>query len=261
MRSFVVVGLVSLLAGAVGAADHPFSGDKLVLKDKATDTSRRSVRFKATRDPGIDPADGPSPLGLGATLEIVGRGPGDGTSGIVSLDIPHWQGLGEPPGAKGYKWIDPTAPNGVRKMYFKPGPNGGQIVVAGKGSNWAYGLPQPQVGPVDVRFSIGGDVWCAHFDAVTFQQNVAGKLKAALASAPPDWAVPPPPTCGNGTVEGTEECDDGNNTNGDGCSATCELENTSAVCAGIPTVSGTALDSQLVATNLTKPVYVTSPRL
>ncbi|MEY3015602.1 MAG: hypothetical protein RIT45_4337 [Pseudomonadota bacterium] len=28
-------------------------------------------------------------------------------------------------------------------------------------------------------------------------------------------------TCGNGVVEGNEECDDGNNTDGDGCSATC----------------------------------------
>ena len=28
-------------------------------------------------------------------------------------------------------------------------------------------------------------------------------------------------TCGNGIVDATEQCDDGNNTNGDGCSATC----------------------------------------
>jgi cysteine-rich repeat protein len=30
--------------------------------------------------------------------------------------------------------------------------------------------------------------------------------------------------CGNGIVEGTERCDDGNAVNGDGCSATCSLE-------------------------------------
>ncbi len=35
------------------------------------------------------------------------------------------------------------------------------------------------------------------------------------------------PVCGNGVVEGSEECDDGNLVNGDGCSSTCELE---AVC-------------------------------
>jgi len=31
-------------------------------------------------------------------------------------------------------------------------------------------------------------------------------------------------TCGNGVVEGTEQCDDGNSTTGDGCSPTCRLE-------------------------------------
>ena len=32
------------------------------------------------------------------------------------------------------------------------------------------------------------------------------------------------PVCGNGTVEGAEACDDGNTTNGDGCSSTCTVE-------------------------------------
>lgn len=33
-----------------------------------------------------------------------------------------------------------------------------------------------------------------------------------------------PPGCGDGVAQPAEECDDGNLTNGDGCSATCELE-------------------------------------
>jgi cysteine-rich repeat protein len=32
------------------------------------------------------------------------------------------------------------------------------------------------------------------------------------------------PRCGDRAVQGTEQCDDGNTTNGDGCSATCALE-------------------------------------
>jgi len=35
---------------------------------------------------------------------------------------------------------------------------------------------------------------------------------------------PPPPCCGNGKVETGEECDDGNTTSGDGCSAECKIE-------------------------------------
>ncbi len=32
------------------------------------------------------------------------------------------------------------------------------------------------------------------------------------------------PLCGDGTIDDGEDCDDGNNTSGDGCSATCESE-------------------------------------
>jgi cysteine-rich repeat protein len=42
-------------------------------------------------------------------------------------------------------------------------------------------------------------------------------------STPPP-PPPPPPSCGNGVVETGEQCDDGNTTSGDGCSATCQLE-------------------------------------
>jgi len=35
-----------------------------------------------------------------------------------------------------------------------------------------------------------------------------------------------PPVCGNGVVEGTEQCDDKNTANGDGCSSTCRFEST-----------------------------------
>jgi cysteine-rich repeat protein len=36
---------------------------------------------------------------------------------------------------------------------------------------------------------------------------------------------PPAPYCGDGNLDAGEECDDGNNVNGDGCSATCCNEN------------------------------------
>jgi cysteine-rich repeat protein len=39
-------------------------------------------------------------------------------------------------------------------------------------------------------------------------------------------AVYTPIVCGNGAVEAGEQCDDGNMMNGDGCSATCQIENT-----------------------------------
>ncbi len=255
------VALVLFVATTALGADHPVAGDKLVLKDRQGDATRRTVRFKATRDLGIDPTAGGDPRGGGATLEIVGRGAGDGTSGIVPLDQNLWVGLGTPPGAKGYKWSDRSGGVGIRKVAFKGGSNGGSLTIAGKGSTWGYAVAGSQTGPIDVRFTIGADTWCARFDATTFLDNRTDKLRAAAASAPADCAVPPPPTCGNGVAEGTEECDDGNTNDGDGCSSTCALENTSAVCDGVPTVSGTALGSVRVASGLDRPVYVTAPPL
>jgi cysteine-rich repeat protein len=68
--------------------------------------------------------------------------------------------------------------------------------------------------------------------------------------------------CGNNAIEGNEECDDGGATPGDGCDAACQLESANpAVCAGIPTVSGTNLDTMVIASGLEAPVHVAAPRL
>jgi cysteine-rich repeat protein len=47
--------------------------------------------------------------------------------------------------------------------------------------------------------------------------------------------VSPPATCGNGTLEPPEGCDDANATSGDGCSSTCQTE-PGYVCVGQPSV-------------------------
>ncbi|MCP4246278.1 MAG: DUF4215 domain-containing protein, partial [bacterium] len=64
----------------------------------------------------------------------------------------------------------------------------------------------------------------------------AGDDPVAPAEEPPDapeTPVDPPtntgpeggtPDCGNGIIEAGEECDDGNNTDGDGCSVECLIE-------------------------------------
>jgi len=219
----------------------------------------RKVRFKATHDTAIDPSMAADPSSIGATLEIAGEHPGDGTTGPIALDAMLWTGLGKPAGSKGYKYVNQARTNGVRKIFFRPGAKGGALTVSGGGSAWPYQITQTQGGPIDVRFTVGTDVYCARF--ISFKKNQPGRVSAKDAVAPPDCSLPPPPTCGDGVVEGTEECDDGNTMSGDGCSATCQLENTSAICDGIPTVSGTTIKSVLVASGLANPVYVTAPPL
>jgi cysteine-rich repeat protein len=49
-------------------------------------------------------------------------------------------------------------------------------------------------------------------------------LPADPPSRPPYLSPPGTPTCGNGVVEGSEQCDDGNVVSGDGCSSTCQGE-------------------------------------
>ena len=68
--------------------------------------------------------------------------------------------------------------------------------------------------------------------------------------------------CGNGVSEAGEQCDDGNQVNGDGCSGTCQFESNvcTDLCAGVTPVSGTAIKAVRVAQGLSSPVYVTAPR-
>jgi cysteine-rich repeat protein len=70
-----------------------------------------------------------------------------------------------------------------------------------------------------------------------------------------------PPVCGDGVAKLPEECDDGNLADGDGCSGACALEDTSALCAGVASSAGTAIDAVLINDELTNPLYLTAPPL
>src|SRR5688572_4707491 len=53
-----------------------------------------------------------------------------------------------------------------------------------------------------------------------------------------------PENCGNGTVDSGETCDDRNTASGDGCSATCQMEQT-ATPRLTPTVDKVTVNSEL----------------
>jgi cysteine-rich repeat protein len=55
----------------------------------------------------------------------------------------------------------------------------------------------------------------------------------------PDGSIPPASVCGNGRLEASETCDDGNTTAGDGCDATCRRE---AYCGDGTTNAGEVCD-------------------
>ena len=70
-----------------------------------------------------------------------------------------------------------------------------------------------------------------------------------------------PASCGNGVAEFPEECDDGAQADGDGCSAFCQLENASALCIGVASSSGTSIDAVLIRSDFNQPLYVTAAPL
>ncbi|MBI3771068.1 MAG: PQQ-dependent sugar dehydrogenase [Deltaproteobacteria bacterium] len=257
-RSLRLTTLVlALVATSSFAVDHPIEGDRLGIADPPANAARRKVVFTATRDFAIDPTTVADPRSVGATLEISGENPGDGSSGVIALDPSLWTALGTPPGSKGYRYLDFNSSTGVRKIVFKAGRKGGNLGVGGRGSAWLYQVTQPQ-GSISARFTVGSDVYCAEF--TTFQRNQPGKVSSKKAP-PPASCTLTPPVCGNGTIESGEECDDGGTMSGDGCSDTCQLENTSAICAGVPSVAGTSIASVRVAAGLSSPLFVTAPRL
>jgi cysteine-rich repeat protein len=88
--------------------------------------------------------------------------------------------------------------------------------------------------------------------------HLGGALIAlTLASAPGVAAA----QCGDGTALAPEECDDGNVVSGDGCSDTCQLEDASALCAGVTTHATTNLAAVRIASGLAQPMQVTAPPL
>ena len=70
-------------------------------------------------------------------------------------------------------------------------------------------------------------------------QNISGPGDAQSTSADPNTPSCAP-ECGNDVVEGDEECDDGNLSSGDGCSAACENE---ALSTGSGSGAGTSGDT------------------
>jgi cysteine-rich repeat protein len=92
----------------------------------------------------------------------------------------------------------------------------------------------------------------------TLATHLGGALIALTLASAPDVAAA---QCGDGAALAPEECDDGNVVSGDGCSDTCQLEDASALCAGVTTHATTNLAAVRVASGLAQPVQVTAPPL
>src|SRR5690606_29343925 len=236
------------------AVDRPIATTRLLLRDQTHPKGARVV-FRAVNVPALASANVPDPRVSGATLEIVGNGPGDGASGIIPLPPSGWQPL-DPPGS-GYRYVDPAKPSGIRRVEIRTTRNVGSLRVVGVSRAWPYRVTQAQ-GPINVRLTIGDAAFCAR--STTYAANGPGRTLARNAPAP-QLCFARTVRCGNRVVEGTESCDDGNPNAGDGCTPQCVLTDSRGLCAGVPRAIGDEIASELVVAGLASPVYLAAPPL
>jgi len=161
--------IAALLAPFVAfAADVPVPTAKLLLRD-AGDPATRRARVVVKRATALDVAALPDPTVAGATLEVRGAGVGDGDTGVLALDASLWTGLGNPPGSRGWRYLDEARTTGVKKVMLKAGATGGTLKLSAAGASWPYAMTTPQTGPVEFRLGFADDVVCGR--AETFLAN------------------------------------------------------------------------------------------
>jgi Tol biopolymer transport system component len=170
------------------------AGGKLMLKDRDGDASKRKLAV-LSKDPALvapPPASGADPTQTGAELRLFN--PGTQEQAAFALPSAGWKGLGTPPGAKGYKYIDKDLVNGpCKKVLIRPGK---LLKAVCRGSQIAFTLDEPTQGLVAVRFSTGSGS-AATSSCLRFGGTVVHDTQATAGKSGQFKAVdaPPPPAC------------------------------------------------------------------
>jgi len=217
---------IGILAGMLGispalAGQNPIGGTLLKLKtDKGP--SKNLFLFKAVKQPGIQAiADPTSDTTLLLRWETA---TGAGRSDAITLGGNLWKGLGKPAGSKGWKYSDREASaGGIKVLLIKPGAKGGLVKVLAKGSAWT-GVPNDAVTAVDLDLYIGADQYCASWDGSSGdvkKNDPDGYFLVKSFSSPGSCEAA---VCGNGRVEGGEECDPGTAVASSICNSDCTEE-------------------------------------
>ncbi|MFN2426549.1 MAG: DUF4215 domain-containing protein [Candidatus Binatia bacterium] len=223
VRILVAAIATSLFATTAVAheGDHwPVTGNTLKMK-YSPDGKRTKFQFKTKRQVNINPVSiAEDPTQERSTLIVRGSGPFAGNSGLIELDPDRWARIGSPETHRGWKYKShPYYSTGVTKIVMKSGKTDGSLQIQAKDLYWPFEIDGAQ-DSVEVILSIGGFAYCAEFsDALLaqFKTNEAGEVTASLSLAPGEC----PAVCGNGITETGEQCDDGNDVDGDTCTNAC----------------------------------------
>ena len=224
----VAVGLLIACAVAMGAplalaSDQPdqlITGSKLIIKSNSGDPSKNKLVFVSKDDSFELPSPANDPTSEGAVLHVVDLGQPAGTAALV-LVKERWTQING-----GFKYKG-QAGDPCRTVTIK---DDRLVKVVCKGASVA--LSPPLVGAAALTLEVGTTSirYCATFTMSTVlknqEKNGKGIFKAKNAPAPASCL-----SCGNGTLDAGEQCDDGNNMNNDCCSATCQFEAGGAPCS------------------------------
>ena len=264
MRRLCSLAVLVTLTTAALAADRPVAGDRLSLKDPAGESERpRAFKFKAGRDPAVDPGRAaPTRASVGATLEVIGANPGDGTTGPITL----------PAGAvdRARQSARAARATSSRTRAHRRRQDGdaqgrrataARLSITGGGSDWPYAVTQPQ-GTIDVRLTVGGDVYCARF--TSFRANEAGQGEGQERARAGRLHRPPPPVCGNGVRRrhrGVRRRQ--HERAATAARRPARSRDASALCAGVPTASPARRSTPMLVSPAASRgrCYVTAPPL
>jgi hypothetical protein len=136
-------------------------GRKLLVKDKDGQSSKRKVVLLSKDSTIVPPVPGSAadptvPITGGGQLAIAN--PNTPESSTFNLPQGNWQGLGNPPGIKGYKYKDPGLANGPCKVVLlKPG----KLKAACKGSGITFTLNEVSQGLLGAKLTTGTGVGAA----------------------------------------------------------------------------------------------------
>ena len=242
----VLIALSPTKAPAHDAVQFETSG-KLLKIDTSKAAEKHKLIFKTAKQE-FNPKHDPSQFE--STLLVRWLGTSGGKSALITLDNSKWSGIGNPAGSKGYKYKDADASaGGIKAVVLKKSPTRGSLKITAKGANYPWELDGPH-DSVWVHFSIEDESYCAEFGG-DIKKNEPGKFLAKNAAAPAEC---PEQTCGNGTTEIGEECDDGNAVEDDGCTSECLIGE----------CSGTEYDSTLEAIQaiiFDEPIYSCSSQV
>jgi hypothetical protein len=177
----------------------PLAGKKLVVKDRATDPTRRAISF-LSKDPLVDTmtANGIDPVADGATLQVYRA---DGVGDSVCLPLPSvaggWTASGNATSPT-FTYRDRLAANGPCKAAKVKDGKLLKVTCTAKLAPIGYSLDEPSQGAVAVRFTSGATTWCAVFggrvlrDSGTDPPVAGGRGQFSAKDAPAPATCPAP---------------------------------------------------------------------